>query len=277
MSYVHLENSFISVKLDPSCGGRIVSLFDKEYNREFLWYDETRVPADPALDYDGNFAGGMDELLPCDLPERGFPDHGELWQTPLECSSAGNVLTVRGKLPLSQLFYKRTLSLEERVLRCFWEITNESTQTLDFLWKLHGALHIAPGDTLHAPAGVVQAADPGDWSKASDGLPRRWKDPYTVPQMDKSSDFFYLTDLERGELLLKKRSGGSVRCTFDLEIFPCAWIFASFGRLNNSRTLIFEPCTNYPLSIDDALKQRCCARLEGGQTLSTTVTWSIGE
>jgi hypothetical protein len=37
-------------------------------------------------DYDSNFYGGIDELIPNDIPENidgiDDPDHGELWTTP---------------------------------------------------------------------------------------------------------------------------------------------------------------------------------------------------
>ena len=107
MEYLELANDLLSVKADPACGGRIVSFYDKEHAREYIWYDEKRLPADPLLDYDGNFAGGMDELLPCDLAEHGFPDHGELWQLPLKGEILDGKMVLKGDLPLSKLSYSR--------------------------------------------------------------------------------------------------------------------------------------------------------------------------
>ena len=69
-----LENPCLRITVDPACGGRVTGFFAKKTAREFFWFDRSRPPADPALDYDGNFAGGMDELLPCDLPEVPWPD-----------------------------------------------------------------------------------------------------------------------------------------------------------------------------------------------------------
>ena len=71
----------------PGCASRSIRStaaespvsFDKESQVEFLWYDASRLPVKPELDYDENFASRIDELLPCDLPEHGVPDHGELW------------------------------------------------------------------------------------------------------------------------------------------------------------------------------------------------------
>lgn len=270
-----LENSRLRVEVDPEHGGRITSLFDKESQTEFLWYDASRLPVKPELDYEGNFAGGIDELLPCDLPEHGFPDHGELWTTPLEPKTAGAELVLEGRLPKCQLIYRRIMKIDDKSFICKNLITNSSGRRLDFLWKAHAALAIAPGDRLEVPASCWQAADPGDWSKARDALPRAWRGWYEIPAMDGTSDFFYLTDLRLGFMNLCRADGRCLRCDFDTKVFPCAWVFASFGRLNGSRTLVIEPCTNYPVSLEDAVKARCCARLEPGGSLATELRWSV--
>ena len=270
-----LENSLLRIEVDPNHGGRITSFLGKQTQTEMLWYDATRLPVNPVLDYDGNFAGGMDELVPCDLPEHGFPDHGELWTQPLQATFEGSQLVLEGKLPKSGLSYRRVMHLEYNTLISRYTLENASSTPLDFMWKLHAALAIAPGDQLVVPAHCQQAADPGDWSKAVSGLPCHWKGAYAIPEMDGTSDFFYLTDLQGGTMELRWLDGLHFRCDFDTRIFPCAWVFASFGRLNGSRTLIMEPCTNYPVALDDAVKAHCCAHLKPGETLATEVRWSV--
>lgn len=270
-----LENDFLRIVLDLDMGGRIISFYDIKRDLEQLWYDPARVPMDPALDYDGNFAGGMDELLPCDLPERGYPDHGELWNLPLECQTGDDSLTVSGTLPISRLAYKRSMRLSANSLICDNCITNTSGQAVEFLWKLHAALAIAPGDKFIAPYNCVQAADPGDWSKLPDSMPQQWQNPYTIAGFDGSSDFFYLTDPTGSELILQRSNGSSFICRFDGKVFPLSWVFASFGRLNGSRTLIMEPCTNYPASLEDAARHGVCAMLENNCSINTRIIWTI--
>ena len=53
-----LENSLLRIEVDSEHGGRVTSFFAKTTQTELLWYDATRLPVNPALDYDGNFAGG---------------------------------------------------------------------------------------------------------------------------------------------------------------------------------------------------------------------------
>ena len=84
MTLILLENDCLRVLIAPEIGGRVVSLIDRETGREFLWRNPAlqlgRSP--PGTSYDPNFYGGIDELLPCALPETIYgvvcPDHSEL-------------------------------------------------------------------------------------------------------------------------------------------------------------------------------------------------------
>ena len=271
-----LENDFLKIVIDPAMGGRIISFYDKKRQFEQLWYDSGREPMDPALDYDGNFAGGMDELLPCDIPERNYPDHGELWCLPVTSSLCGDQLTVSGELPISKLKYQRTMYLQFNTLVCDCRISNlHPTETREFLWKLHAALYIEPGDRFFAPCRCVQAVDPGNWSQLPDSMPRQWLKSYIIPEFTGGSDFFYLTDQQQGKLELHRSNGSKFVCNFDCGVFPLTWVFVSLGRLNNSRTLIMEPCTNYPMSLEDASSHGVCARLSPGASLCTKIRWSV--
>ena len=275
MNYPGIENDHLRITVDPAHGGRIIGFLDKLRGTEQLWYDPSRLPVNPELDYDGNFAGGIDELLPNDPPEEGFPDHGELWTLPLNCKPERGELLLDGKLPLSGLSYHRKMHLEGNSLIAEYQIENTAVHSLDFLWKPHAALQIECGDALDVPAQCVQAADPANWSKASHGMPCQWMGKYTVPEMDGSSDFFYLTGLTGNEIRLTRRDGTVFCCRFDPAIFRCVWIFASFGRLNGSRTLIMEPCTNYPGTLAEARRSKVCASLNPGESIHTTVKWAI--
>src|SRR4051794_39920703 len=104
MPIVRLESELLRVDVAPQVGGRIVSLVDKSTGRDFLWRNASlslaRSPS--GTEYDPNFYGGIDELLPNDLPETlhgiACPDHGELWTTALAWEIKNNRLTLRGEL-----------------------------------------------------------------------------------------------------------------------------------------------------------------------------------
>ncbi len=91
-----IQNDHLRVTIFPALGGKITSVFNKKINNEFLWTNAslTLQSHTAGADYDSNFFGGIDELLPNDIPENidgiSYPDHGELWTTPLEWEVTGD-------------------------------------------------------------------------------------------------------------------------------------------------------------------------------------------
>ena len=166
---VRLENRFLRVDVAPSIGGRIVHVQDKETGYQFLWHNERlRLERSaPGTAYDPHFYGGIDEVLPSDVPEffNGVmnADHGELWTLPLESRVEGESLVLAGVLPLCGLAYERRLSLkaaeilrfaqndkdgtisaEEPVIVLDYRLENRARERRVFLWKMHAALHVEP-------------------------------------------------------------------------------------------------------------------------------------
>ena len=87
---IRLKNRALEISIAPGVGGRITSVRSAGDGYEFLWTNGA-LPLErlePGSEYDPNFYGGVDELLPNDMPEyvNGIhePDHGELWTRALD-------------------------------------------------------------------------------------------------------------------------------------------------------------------------------------------------
>ena len=282
---VVLENGFLRVEVAPGIGGRVVSLQHLSSGREFLWRNPNLalVRSLPGAEYDPNFYGGMDELLPNDAPEviDGItcPDHGELWTLPLTAETREGELILSGRLPLFGLAYERSMGLEENRLICRYRITNPTTSARRFLWKLHAALAVRRGDRIVCPAGSAQAADPA-WSRRKTTAPFDWPsadglDMSIVPEPDGSTEFLYLYDLRDGLMALEAADGAGISCRFDTSVFPCCWYFASHGGMDGAFVGVLEPCTNMPMSVNEADAEGFCAGLQPGDQLETTVVWTL--
>lgn len=289
MPIVRLESDCLRVDVAPGVGGRVVSLIDKASGHEFLWRNRTlsfqRLPA--GSEYDPNFFGGIDELLPNDLPEviNGVkcPDHGELWTTALDWQCEGDRLRLRGTLPLFGLRYEREMALraDGPWLDCIYRISNPTAQPRHFLWKLHAALNVAPGDLVDCPARKAQVVDLA-WSRYHTLAPFDWpriegQDAHMIPAPDGTVDFFYLFELAEGRMAWRRPSDGlTFAYQFDLKVFPYAWMFASYGGFNGHYTVILEPCTAMPLSVKEAAARSQCSFLKPGETLETRVSIRAG-
>ncbi|MBO4345304.1 MAG: hypothetical protein J5833_06095, partial [Victivallales bacterium] len=119
-----LRNGKITVAVLPAQGGKIIGMRLAGEGRNYVWFDERQAAKyDPAAEYDPQFSGGIEELLPSDVPETIdgilYPDHGELWRVPLaieyaDCSNA----ILSAELPQTGFSYRREMALDGNSLVC---------------------------------------------------------------------------------------------------------------------------------------------------------------
>lgn len=278
------ENEQIRFDIAPALGGKIMSVYNKVLQKEFLWHNSHLLPGKnaPGADYDTNFWGGIDELIPNDIPETvdgiAYPDHGELWTTALQSEVAGDKLTVSGKLPLSELYYQKTIWLDKDlpVIHLQYKIRNEAGTVRHFLWKLHAALAVAAGDKLATSARKARSVYP-DNSRFKTPDVFQWPmienvDAAVVPPFNHSMDFFYLYDIPAPEMgMLSKEGQHLFKYSYDVEVFPFQWYFASYGKFNEHYTVILEPASAMPVSVNEASDLDQCSVLAPGEEINSVV------
>lgn len=286
---IRLESDALRVDLAPGVGGRVVSLVEKSSGHEFLWRNRAlrleRLPA--GCEYDPNFFGGIDELFPNDIAEEingvPCPDHGELWTLPLAWHFDGARLKLAGTLPRFGLHYERALSLRDDgpFLDCHYRIANLTREPRQFLWKLHAAIAVAAGDVIDCSARRAQVVD-ANYSRFNTLTPFAWpqiegKAANVVPPADGTMDFFYLFDLPAGRIAWRRPDAGlEFAYEFDRRVFPYAWLFASYGGFLGHYTVVLEPCTAMPISVNEAASKQQCSVLQPGETLETRVSIRAG-
>lgn len=286
---IALENDFIRVEVAPEIGGKITSIFNKTLCYEFLWSNPgiglEKKP--PGTDYDENFWGGIDELLPNDIPESidgiSYPDHGELWTTALNYQTSKDEIHMSGLLPLSSLHYQKNVRLHESrpEIELSYRIKNTSDQTRHFLWKLHAALNIREGDQLKSDAKIARIVSP-DSSRFAREAPFQWptiegNDASMVPSKDGTMDFFYLYDINQGYMaMISEAAQRLFAYHYDPSVFPYQWYFASYGKFFNHYTSILEPATAMPVSVNEAAQLGQCSVLKPGEEIATRVTIYAG-
>ncbi len=285
MRLLRLHNEALRVEILPDLGGKIWSLEDLRLGRQFLWQQPGLAPKilPQGSDYDENFFGGMDELLPNDIPEevggRSLVDHGELWNSSLDVREVDGGMFLEGRLPLTPLSYSKRLSLQGSELRLDYRLKNLGPAPLDLLWKLHPALRISQGCEIQVPAATAQVGHP-DYS--SRPLPETFawdSDPSrkVVPAKGNYQDFLYLLGLSQGSCALAhKEEDWMFRMRFDKEIFTSVWVFSTYAGWKGLEVLVLEPCTNPQLSLLKCAAEKRCLRLEAGAELSTSVTLQTG-
>lgn len=284
-----LESDELRVEVVPALGGKITSVYSRTCGYEFLWRNRAlrleRLPSDS--DYDSNFYGGIDELLPNDIPETvsgaSLPDHGELWTLPLEWKTDEQCIRMWGELPIFGLRYEKTVRLPSKrnSIDISYRISNPGSVPKPFLWKLHAALNITAGDIIVCPAGEAEPVDLA-WTRWGHTNPFPW--PLVngdradiVPPPNGQVDFLYLYQLSRGLMAWQRPSAGlEFAYEFDRTVFPYCWLFASYGGFGGHYTAILEPCTAMPIALTEASKIGQCSVLAPGGELTTRVSLYAG-
>jgi len=290
-----VENRHLRLVILPELGGKLWSLVDKATDREIFWHNPRMGPrpAPYGAAYDDWFCGGWDELFPNDAPTSFagdlYPDHGEWWAMPfaweittqrpdevtVHCWRAGVVTDTRVDRWI-------TLRADAPTFTTRYRIHNAGSQPLDYLWKLHPALAIAPGARIDLPACTVrpEAAfndrldkQPFTWPAAR-GAQGEAVDMRVVPGKEAATcDFYYATDLAAGWCALTNAAAGvGFGLAFDPAVFRSVWVFGAYGGWRGHYTTILEPCTGYPYQLEEAVAQGTASQLATGATLDTTVT-----
>lgn len=285
-----LEASHIKTEIAPELGGKILSVFNKHLQKDFLWNNKNLKLniLQPGDDYDANFWGGIDELIPNDLPETidsiPYPDHGELWTTPLDYVLKEDKISMFGKLKLSGLNYQKDVYLDKKapIIHLRYKIKNETNTKRYFLWKLHAALVIEEGDKLVTDAKNARVVDL-DYSRFSSLNEFKWPiiegvDASIVPRKNNAIDFFYLYDIVHSEMkLLNTKNNHSFKFNYDNRVFPFQWYFASYGGFLDHYTAILEPSSSMPMSVNSAKEVGKSMVLEPNEEINTYVSIYAGE
>ncbi len=300
LSAIILENSYLRLVVLPEAGAKIWQVTYKPHHADLLWNNPCISPARWPLNspYDDVWSGGWDELFPNDeiatIEGKVYPDHGELWTgawdaEPFQSDSHIGV-TLRFQTPISAIRIEKTIQLRRGESRVHFAhvFTNTAKCSFPFLWKLHPAMAVTPQHRIDFPAMqvVLEPAFPG----TLEGAPEHNTWPWVrvgmrevdlrkiTPAEERQLYFFYGMDMKAGWCALTNtQTGLSCGLRFDQTIFPCAWLFATYGGWQNYNVAVLEPCTGYPLNFEAMQKAGRHKELAPGGSFSTQVLFTVQE
>ncbi|MBO0910918.1 MAG: hypothetical protein J2P13_03925 [Acidobacteria bacterium] len=296
---VVLENRFLRLVILPAAGGRLWQITYKPFNSELLWNNPEIAPARlrAASVYDDVWSGGWDELFPNDevavIDGRSYPDHGELWTGEWSADTFHDAHRVGVRLryvtPISLVEFEKTVLLGPGPRIDFHHrLLNRGGQCFPFLWKLHPAMAVSRHHRIDFPKmkvliepaflGTLSGArEASDWpiiqtSQGNIDLRR------VTGEHSRQLYFFYGTEMHAGWCAITNTSTGlACGVQFDPRIFPCCWLFATYGGWRNYNVAVLEPSTGYPLNFD-AMKAAGRHRvIAPGETLETNVRFLVQE
>jgi len=297
---VTLENRFLRVAILPEAGAKIWQITYKPLDVELLWNNSrigpSRLPANSR--YDDVWSGGWDELFPNDevavIEGDSYPDHGELWTGDWISEPFANTDDVGVRLryltPISSIEVEKTIRLrrDHPGIDFHHRFVNKGRTCFPFLWKLHPAMAVSPQHRIDFPAMkvMVDAAFPGTLTGAPEvsdwPLVRTLEgdvDLRRVTGEDARQLYFFYGTQMKGNWCALTNSVTGLACglQFDPEVFPCCWLFATYGGWRNYNVAVLEPCTGYPLNFETMKAAGRQRSLSPGETLETDVRFMVQE
>ncbi len=152
-----LFNSYVSLRLIPELGGKIVEIEDLANGYEWLWKDESRPYRRREFGdrYDHHDISGFDECFPSiavgahpRLREGLLPDHGELWCQPWSVKVEDGVLVTEVESRLFDYSFRRRIRLSDRTFFLDYEVHNRSSFPLEGFWSAHPLFHAHEGMSI---------------------------------------------------------------------------------------------------------------------------------
>ncbi len=267
---LRLDNGCVSVSLIPSMGGKLTSIRDVQTGFEYLFQNpkgEYRPAAlyDHFADYD---ASGFDDAFP-NIDETNsmvgdrlvhFPDHGEIWTTPMDAAVDGEGITLSCHGRVLQYAYEKRAALEGRSVCLCYRIRNTGTEPMPFLWTMHCLFRCAPGDRLILPSTLDSAENvlPGtDLGRVGRVIPL--DDPAAkltaipAPGPNVMRKFYLNGTVKEGVCGIEYPSAGMrVMTRYDAEVLPYLGFWCTMGGFRGDCNAALEPSSGCYDSIDTA-------------------------
>lgn len=235
-----LENEFLKLVILPS-GGRVVSLFDKQKNREFLMQQEGEdyLFGNYADDYVSCKPAGFDDMFPTidecyyeDFPWKGhlLPDHGEVWSLDWDYTLEDNkvIMWVNG-VRMPYLLKKYVYFYSDYEIRIDYEVTNLSSFDMRYIWSAHPIIMAEEGMEFFLPADCKKATSVLNFSKRLGGYGQEF---FWPEYKDKSGNAHILNKF-------RNKSEGNVEKYFFRNGVKEGWIKLKYPTDNAILNLIF--------------------------------------
>lgn len=300
-----LENEYLCTVIVPELGAKLVSLFDKRNQKEWLVGPGSR-PVKKAT-YGAQFheqdLSGWDEMFPtiiaCPYPGPGeqhgapLPDHGEVWSLPWDIEQAEEEklrLRVQGKALPYQL--TRTLHYTAPALLEFqYQLTNLGEVSMPYIWAAHPQFVCSLGAEIIFPSPVTEVCNtiPASWGWGEPETRFNWplatgldEQPVRIDRIGPSSlhkarKFFLMPQVRAAWAGVVHTPVRDWLCLeWDPELVPYLGLWVDEGAVSHESVAAPEPTTGFYDSLAVACEKKEVTVLEPGVIQTWTLRVRLG-
>jgi len=281
---LNLSNSFTSVIVVPSLGGKIVSIEKRSSGFDYAFKNE-HIKNKKCLygsDYAASSASGVDECFPTVAASRytefpwediAIPDHGEIWAQEVEIEIVGKTIIQKAYGIRFPYVFRRAINLEDNTVSINYRVENPGTMDFNYIWSIH------PHFNLYENTEIIIEGNPDvymDFSmkNAFKMKTHKYKWPVLTTDNGKMINFskiedvdngdgekFYLCNMSRGEVKLRypdKDETMIFKFNKDILKYCGIWIDRNCWPFNTEpyKVLAIEPCNCISDRFEDSLQRK---------------------
>lgn len=279
-----LESHKIKIKILPNYGGKIISIINKENNKEILFQKlkKLKTPTYGSIfsEYDSS---GFDECFPsideCLYPEGSrkglkIPDHGEVWAMPWKVEIKENKAYLEVTSKKFKYTLKKIVSLIGNKIKIDYEIMNLGSDDLAYIWTPHMLLNCDENTKIVVPNYLDKII-----SLESSSTHLEYMKEYTYPHtLDKNNKIFDLSMVEKLDKnncekfyflqqtswskIKNLKTGESVTVRVPTDKVPYLGIWRTQGGYRGDYNIALEPCTGIYDSVEDGIRRNKIQKVE---------------
>ncbi len=281
-----IESELVRVVLVPNLGGKIVSLFDKVHQLEWL-----APPMRPlkqttyGADFVSQDMSGWDEMLPtivsCVYQGALLPDHGEVWSIPWQVEQTSEAVNLSiGGVALPYRFARSAALITPDCLELSYRLMNTGRVSFPYLWAAHPQFIADESTRVVLPPEVAELVnvitdDPtwggcGErypWPQATDRQGNLWRlDRVRSAQWRACRKFYVPPEQQIGwAALIHEGRGCRLHMEWSPSESPYLGLWVDEGSYNSLPVVAFEPSNAYYDSLLWAIENERVSFLEPGQ------------
>lgn len=284
-----MESDLIRLETVPEIGGKLVSILYKPTGMEWLLSSGSRrirqpIPGSVFGDWD---MSGWDECFPTinSCPsgiEEGvsFPDHGELWSLPWECSIEGGTVTGSVRSPRLPYQFTRILSFPaaDRI-RLDYRADNLGDGHMPFLWVPHPQFAITEPTRILLPESMKEMQCVFEGHSLKNGEIYDWNEvSFISPAVTGDGrKLYYPGKVPAGcSGLYGEESGNFLILSVSADKVPYLGIWVDEGMFNDRVTCALEPSIGYYDSLEMAAGNGTAQILQPQSSFSWHVELTLG-
>ncbi|HOK03627.1 MAG TPA: hypothetical protein P5105_00955 [Victivallales bacterium] len=271
---ITLSNSYLSVKILPELGGKIISIKSID-GKEFLDRGKPYKSRKSDMTYKDTEFDGIDEIFPtmeeCVMPDgelKGLKlhPHGDLyrkkWQYFLYDDEKILMETTGFELPY---LFSRSIKLDKNSIILDYCITNKSSQSLPYIYTFHPILRAETGSKVELPPEmkIKVAFSRNGWLGKMGEIRtlseiRNEDNTLFFEKMFTSNSGrywkFFTEKLNKGEVIISHPDNTKLIINWPAEKFPYLAVWTSEGNVNGQNHIAPEPSTSQEESLEKAYK-----------------------